>query len=190
MAYFLTVIGGLAFGAADQYLGSRSSAGPWTVAVSQMSALWLLLGFVAGMTQDRARRAMVLGLIVTLPALLGYFVMTCSPVENVPLQRFSMCLHNVAFTGYNPLWIAGGIIFGPLFGLLGHRWRVARSWVAAVVVTATLCLEPLAQSLMGQPVHAPLVGKAEVLIGVVAAIYFAISVASFRRSGEPIPRPG
>jgi hypothetical protein len=66
VAYFVAAAVGLAFGAADQYLGSRSALGPWAWTVSGMSAPWLVLPFVVGMTQERGRRAMALGLVVTL----------------------------------------------------------------------------------------------------------------------------
>jgi hypothetical protein len=65
MAYFVVVIAGLAFGMADQYLGSRSALGAWAATASVVSAPWLLLAFIAGMTQERARRAMTLGFVVT-----------------------------------------------------------------------------------------------------------------------------
>src|SRR5437899_12390930 len=86
VAFLLTAVIGLLFGAGDQYLGSLRSMvalGPWTVSVSQMSALWLLLPFAFGCTQDRPRRAMVVGLLVTVSALVGYFAMTRSPLEGV-----------------------------------------------------------------------------------------------------------
>ena len=91
MAYLVAVIVGLAFGAADQYLGSMSWLGPWASTAAQMSAPWLILPFVVGITQQRARRAAALGLVVTVSALLGYFAMTYSPMEIHPwtLSRFS-----------------------------------------------------------------------------------------------------
>src|SRR5205823_4526706 len=126
------------------YLGSRSALGGWAAAVSGLSAPWLVLPFLAGMTQERARRAMILGLVVTLSALAGYFAMTYSPVENVPIAGFLPGVVAMTTSGYNPLWILGGILTGPLYGLLGQRWRVGRSWVSAVLVTVVLTMEPLA----------------------------------------------
>ena len=61
MAYLVAVILGLAFGAGDQYLGTLSWVGPWTATAAQVSAPWLILPFVAGLTQERTRRAGVLG---------------------------------------------------------------------------------------------------------------------------------
>src|SRR3989442_3790989 len=129
VAYLVAIVAGLAVGAADQCLGSRSALGAWAASVSGLSAPWLVLPFVAGMTQDRGRRAVALGLVVTASALVGYFAMTYSPMENVPLERFSSGVLAMARSGYNPLWIVGGMVIGPLHGLLGQRWRVARSWI-------------------------------------------------------------
>ena len=91
MGYLIAILGGFAFGAGDQYLGSLTAGsvlGTWTWTVSGMSAPWLVLPFVAGMTQERARRAMALGLVATMAALAGYFAMSHSPLEGVPLDQF------------------------------------------------------------------------------------------------------
>ncbi len=90
MAFLLVALIGFAFGAADQYLGSLRplvALGPWTTAVSGMSAPWLVLPFLAGCSQVLPRRAMAAGLVATQAALFGYFVMTLSPVEGVALAK-------------------------------------------------------------------------------------------------------
>jgi hypothetical protein len=131
---------------------------------------------------------MAVGLVAIAGAFIGYFVTTCSPIEGVPFARFSTCVPNVAFTGYNPLWIAGGILFGPLYGLLGHRWRVARSWLGPALVAGTLCLEPLARVVAGMLSPPTLVWKVETVIGVIVAIAFALMI--FRRTRGVVPRAG
>src|SRR5918996_5213729 len=74
MVYVVAAIAGLAFGMADQYLGSLSSRiGGWAAAVSQLAAPWMVLPFLAGMTQNRARRAMAGGGGGTGARVLGYF---------------------------------------------------------------------------------------------------------------------
>ena len=86
MAFVAMVIGGLVFGAGDQYLGTVHAAnamGWWTISVSVLSAPWLILPFIVGSTQRRPHRAAVAGLVVTLSALAGYFAMTLSPMEGV-----------------------------------------------------------------------------------------------------------
>ena len=73
VAYLVAVVLGLAFGAADQQLGTLTAElGPWTSTAAQVSAPWLILPFLFGTTQERAQRAAVLGLVVTGSALVGY----------------------------------------------------------------------------------------------------------------------
>jgi len=169
VAYVIAALAGFVFGAADQYLGSRESLGAWAWTLSGMSAPWLVLPFLAGLTQERGRCAMSLGVIATFTALAGYFVLTCSPMENVALERFSSCFQNMATSGYNPLWILGAAIFGPLGGLLGQRWRVNRSWTSVAFVACALCLEPAARLVVGSLAPVPVVWWTEVSVGILVA---------------------
>ena len=47
-------------------------------------------------------------------------------------------------------WVVAGLVTGPLYGLLGQRWHVRRSWISAVLVTGALLLEPVAREAVGQ----------------------------------------
>jgi hypothetical protein len=176
MVYVVAIVAGLFFGAADQYLGTLAAGsvlGTWSWTVSGMSAPWLILPFVAGTTQDRPRRAMAIGLVVTLSALVGYFAMSNSPMESIPLADFGRGVARMVASGQNALWVAAGLITGPLFGFLGHRWRVARSWVSAASIAVVLCLEPVARHAAGMVSNHPTVWAAEVVIGVGAGLVFA-----------------
>ena len=186
MTIIITALCAFAFGAADQYLGSRSALGPWASSASLMSAPWLLVAFVAGLTQDRPRRAMVLGLLATVAALVGYFAMTYSPLEIHPwsLERFTTGVVAIASTGYNPAYILTGLMTGPLFGLLGQRWRVHRSWVSAAIVAGVLCLEPVALLLTGQlSYRSTAVWRVELAAGTVAAVLFALAIRARKQRG-------
>jgi len=183
VAYVLAALSGLAFGAGDQYLGSMSWLGPWTSTTAQVSAPWLVLPFVVGMTQARSRRAMVLGLVTTLAALFGYFAMTYSPMQIHPwsFSRFTTGIAAVAASGYNPIFIVGGMVTGPLFGFLGQRWRARRWWVSAALVAGAFFLEPIARWLTGQlPYSAPSVWGVEVALGAVITLAFVIRRRSVR----------
>jgi hypothetical protein len=186
MAFVIAVVAGIVFGAVDQFLGTLHF-GPWGWTVSGMSAPWLILPFLAGMTQERRRRAMALGLVVTMAALAGYFAMSHSPMEGVPIDRFWGRVVTMVSTGYNLLWIVGGIVTGPLYGFLGHRWRVARSWISAALVTSALCLEPLARKVAGMLSGPPLVWGSEVVLGTAVAVVFAFMIATSRRAREAVP---
>jgi hypothetical protein len=184
MAFLFAALLGLAFGAADQQLGTLTAElGPWTSTAAQMSAPWLVLPFLIGLTQPDARRAAVLGLVVTASALVGYFAMTYSPLEIHPwtFDRFTSGFVSLTTSGYNPLYVLGGLVTGPLFGWLGQRWRLRRSWVSAALVTGALCLEPLARSASGQLMPPAPVWVAEVVFGIVVAALFAYALMAQRR---------
>ena len=180
MVYLAAVAFGLVFGGADQYLGSRVTLGPWAYSVSAMSAPWLALPFVFGSAQRDRRRAIVVGLTVTVAALAGYFALTLSPWEGVPLGRFPGDL--VALAHSNLRNIVGGLITGPLFGGLGWRWRTTRSWASAGLLAAAFCLEPVARLAAGQLSSPAAVWGVEVLLGAVLAGYFAVAGAGRHKS--------
>lgn len=192
MAYLVAVVVGLAFGAGVQYLGTLTAGsilGTWAWTVSGMSAPWLVFPFVVGMTQKRERRAMALGLVSTMAALAGYFAMTHSPMEGAPIEDFPRRFLVMVRTGYNPLWIVGGLVTGPLYGLLGQRWRVARSWTSAALVTFALCLEPLARGVVGMLTPHPFVWWVEIATGVVVGVSFVVVIVTSRRSRETVFPP-
>ncbi|MEP6477298.1 MAG: hypothetical protein ABJC60_08500 [Actinomycetota bacterium] len=116
--------------------------------------------------------------------------MTYSPMEVHPwsLDRFTTGVVAIATSGYNQAYILGGMATGPLFGLLGQRWRVHRSWVSAALVAGALCLEPLARWATGQrPYAAPSVWGVEVAVGAVAAALFTFAILASRRATTLVP---
>jgi hypothetical protein len=187
VAYALAIVAGLLFGAGDQYLGTLTAGsllGTWTWTVSGMSAPWLVLPFVTGLSQRDGRRAAVLGMVATLAALVGYFAMAQSPFEGARLDEFWPRVVRMVSTGYNPLWIVGGLLTGPLYGLLGHRWRSKRWWVSAAAVAVALCLEPLARAATGMLSGPPVVWASEIAIGAIAGLGFGLVIAGARQA-EP-----
>jgi Family of unknown function (DUF6518) len=177
MAAVIALILSLLFGAGDQYLGSISAWLPWSADISLLSAPWLLLPFAAGCTQRDPRRAALLGLACTYAALVGYGVMTLSPLENAhPTLRAIQ-----GFVASESHIFLGGIVTGPLFGRLGREWRVRRAGVGALVTAAALGLEPLARSHTPDAIRSHAVWLGEVGAGIALALY-AVSV---RRRARP-----
>ena len=178
--FVAAVVVGFAFGAADQYLGSRSATlGPWVVAVSLASAPWLVLPFAFGCSQVRARRAMALGLVVTMAALVGYCTLMWSPFEGVAVSQALPELPTLLRSQW--LNFCGGLVSGPLFGLLGQRWRAGRSWLGTALVAGALCLEPLARWLTGRLLPPSSVWAVEVAAGVVLALGFVLASVARKR---------
>jgi hypothetical protein len=137
----IALIASAAFGAGDQYLGSLSWAGGWGADVSVLSAPWLAIAFAAGATQREARRAALLGLACTFAAILGYFLLTDSPLEGA---HYSLAGAR-GFVISDPALFVGGLLTGPIFGWLGQRWRTTGALAGALILAAALCLEPLAR---------------------------------------------
>lgn len=185
MGVVLALVLAAAFGAGDQYLGSLS-AHPWAADVSLLSAPWLLLAFVAGATQRTPGRAVRLGLACTFAAIVGYFLMTDSPLENA---HYSLAGAR-GFVISDPALFAGGLLTGPLFGWFGHRWRTQRALLGALVSAAALCLEPLVRRappgtirLLGRDyfVTTPIGSHSVVVAEVAAGLVMAASVLAYRR---------
>ena len=165
------------FGAVDQYVGSLS-AHPWGADVSGLSAPWLVLPSALGASQRTARRAALLGLASTMLALVGYMLMTFSPVENAHLTTSGV----LGFLrGGNVRWFAAGVVTGPLFAWLGYRWRFRRSAIAGLAVAAVLCLEPWARQAYGNVIRSSWVTAAEGAAGGAFAVLVAVRSSLGRR---------
>jgi hypothetical protein len=183
VAFLVAIIAGLGFGAGDQYLGSLP--GNWTVTASLLSAPWLVLPFVFGCYQLRARRAAIVGLTVTMAALGGYFLMIMGPFEGGRSSFDPREIRGVLLS--NLVNIVGGLVTGPLYGFLGQRWQTRRAWISAALVSGALCLEPFAESAMGRSFgsQSKVVWIVEATAGILIAGYFLASGIIFRRMPQP-----
>lgn len=172
VAWLAVILGGMAFGAGDQYLGTVHAAnalGWWTVSVSLLSSPWLVLPFFVGWKQSTARRAAAAGLVVTAAALAGYFVMTLSPVEGA---RFTIRGFG-DLVGSQDANVVAGTVVGPLCGWLGYRWRTRRWWPSALLIVGSVCLEPVVVAATGRDIgRSGVVWTFEILIGVALGVWF------------------
>jgi len=181
MVVALALVLSAAFGAGDQYLGSLTGSGHvwaagWSSDISLLSAPWLVLPFVAGATQREPRRAALLGLACTYAALLGYGLMTLSPIEHA---HITVATVRGFFISERSVLI-GGIVTGPLFGWFGQQWRTKRAVAGALITAAALCLEPLARRATIDPIQYRDVWLAEVTAG----LAFAAAVLVHRFSAR------
>lgn len=172
MIFAVAIVIGALFGGSDQYLGSIASL-PWASGISLLSAPWLVLPFCFGCTQRDPRRAVVVGVVATYSALVGYGVMTLSPLEGVHLSHDGGAM--TAFIHSEWRVILGGLVTGPLYGYVGLRWRRRRAWTSAALVAGALCVEPLAREMTGGIWSSPSVWVGEILVGVASATYFGLA---------------
>jgi hypothetical protein len=183
MVVALALLLSAAFGAGDQYFGSAVHG--WGPDVASLSAPWLLLAFLGGSTQRNPKRAALLGLGCIFAALVGYLLLTDSPLEGA---RYSLANTHGFFVS-NALVVVGGLVTGPLFGWFGQQWRTRRAIVGALVTAAALCLEPLARRAAVRPIHMlghgyavtnPIDSHSVVLAEVAAGLAFAAAVLARR----------
>jgi hypothetical protein len=183
MIVALALVLSAAFGAGDQYLGSLPGSGHfwatgWSTDISLLSAPWLVLPFVAGATQKVPRRAALLGLACTYAALLGYGLMTLSPIEHAHLTVATV---RGFFISERSVLI-GGIVTGPLFGWFGQQWRTRRAITGALVTAAALCLEPFVRRATIDPIGRRDVWLTEVAVGLAFAA--AVIVGRYSRQSQ------
>jgi hypothetical protein len=161
-------------------------------AVGNISALWLLVPFVAGAAADSRRPVVgaLFGLLATLAALTGFYFAESFVLD---LGQHSW-LTDLSLTMGTVLYYAErGLVTGPLFGALGLWWRQRRSVVAAGLIAAVFILEPAAWWLYGiqigggaaYPVPGyPVIWLGEIAIGVVG---FVLLRHLARRLAVPAP---
>jgi Family of unknown function (DUF6518) len=117
-------------------------------AVGNISALWLLLPFLAGAAAESHRPIVgaLFGLVATLAALTGFYFAESFVLD---LGQHSWLTDLSLTMGTIRYYAEAGIVTGPLFGALGLWWRHRRSVVAASLIAAAFVLEPAAWWLYG-----------------------------------------
>jgi len=162
-------------------------------AVGNISALWLLLPFLAGAAANSHRLVIgaLFGLVATLAALTGFYFAESFVLD---LGQHSW-LTDLSLTMGTVLYYAErGLVTGPLFGAVGLWWRQRQSVVAAGLIAAAFVLEPAAWWLYGMqigggaayPVPAyPALWLAEITIGVAG---FVLLRQVARRPADPAER--
>jgi Family of unknown function (DUF6518) len=147
MRVAVAVLLSAAFGAGDQYFGSVVHQ--WGPDVASLSAPWLLLAFLAGCSQRTPRRAALLGLACTFAALVGYYLLTDSPLEGA---QYTLANAHGFFIS-NAAVVLGSFFTGPIFGWFGYRWRTRRELAGALAAAVAFCLEPLIRHSAMSPIH-------------------------------------
>jgi hypothetical protein len=159
-------------------------------AVGNISALWLLVPFLAGAAASGRRVILgaLYGLAATLSALTGFYFAESFVLDLGPhswLTDLSLTMGTVVYYGER------GLVTGPVFGALGLWWRQRHSAVAATLMAAVFVLEPLAWWLYGlrigggaaYPVPGyPALWLSEIAVGIAG---FLLLRRLARQRGEP-----
>jgi hypothetical protein len=124
---------------------------------------------------------MALGVLSTLAALGGYWLMTLSPLEGASVTLRS--IRGLVIS--QSVLIVGAFLTGPLFGWLGNRWRTDRWRLGALALTASVCLEPLAHAAVGSAIRSPGIWAGEVAAGLLMAVYVLAEIRFRRCAASP-----
>lgn len=177
MFLLLVVVFGACFGAGDQALGAFVRE-PWAWQVAQVSAPWLVVPFLLGARESRPVRATLTGAVFSVTAIAAYVAMILSPIEGVSLAHAVRVLPDTVSAQWP--WLLGALTVAPLYGFLGYWWRTRRSVAVALVLPATLVLEPLARWAASRSLPDPSIGRVEVGVGVAVTVAMGVARARAR----------
>ncbi len=107
--------------------------------VGNLSTPWLLVAFLAGAQSSRIGRGALIGLAATMVALFGFYALTSVPVN---LGGHTFIGDLVRELRANRIYLAGGLVSGPIFGALGAWWAQRGTLPASLVAGALLIAEP------------------------------------------------
>jgi hypothetical protein len=149
--FALVLVGAFAFGLVAAWAKGQDTDGVSTISqlrstLGNLSTPWLLVAFIAGTQSPRLRSGALLGLLATMVALVGFYVLTTLVVDlggHGFLDDFRKEL------SANRAYLEGGLVTGPLFGALGAWWRQTRSLRSSVLAGALMMAEPLVLVLVG-----------------------------------------
>jgi hypothetical protein len=102
--------------------------------------------------------------------------MTLSPVEQAKVSLTG----TLGLLRWQIRWFALGAVTAPLLGWLGWRWRAGGLSWPLIVPAAALVLEPLARTMIAQPIRSPQVRWAEILAGA-AVLCLMLATRATRR---------
>jgi hypothetical protein len=151
--------------------------------LGNLSAPWVLVPFVAGARFRRIWRGALVGVAVTLAALVGFYAAEAAILDLGPHPWYVDLRLTLRWNVYDTF----GIFSGILYGALGALWSARRSRGAAAMVGLAFAAEPLLVLLLargglwggGWMLHHRWVWIGEVAAGA-AAIWYALRPAAAR----------
>jgi hypothetical protein len=112
--------------------------------VGNLSAPWLLVPFVASAVASNGRipRAVIVGTVASLLALLGFYVANSFVLQLGPHSWIEDV--RLAVSG-GRRWYVLALVSGPFFGALGGLWRRSHHQILGVCAFAVLIAEPIVE---------------------------------------------
>lgn len=132
------LIAGVAFGASVAVVKGQDVDA--RAALGNTSAPWVVVPFLAGMRYRRFWHGALVGVAITMAALLGFYVAEAAVLDLGP-HPWYVDLRLTA--GHVYVYEKFGVLSGALYGALGALWASRRSRVAGVALGLAFVAEPL-----------------------------------------------
>ena len=162
--------------------------------IGNLSAPWLVVAFLAGTCATRSAWGAGLGLVATLSALLGFYVLTSLVVD---LGGYGLPETFARELWANRLYFVSGAVSGPLFGALADWRQPPFALRASVLAGALMVGEPIVMTIIGLQSRVTLVGSnaissgvyiAEIAVGLVT-LFVALDFWGLARATDSRQRP-
>jgi len=181
------VAGGLGYGYLTAHIPSPRDMGVFWV--SNLSAPWLALAFLAGWPHRSRLWAALAGSCADLACVVGFYAqffsfgdpdrLGLSPAAPLAVRLAAGLGHWLSFAAP---WLLAAVLAGALFGYLGACWGRSRTPLAGLLLAGAFVFEFAAWYLYNGGLWPPhVVWLAEVLLGVL--LLAAVLTASRRRRG-------
>jgi hypothetical protein len=182
------VAGGLAYGYLIAHIPSPRDAGVFWV--SNLSAPWLALAFLAGWPQRSRPWGALAGCCADVACVVGFYAQFFTFGDSgrlglwptTPLaQRLAADLGG--WVSFAAPWLLAGVLAGAVFGCLGACWGKSRSPVAGLVLAAAFVFESAAWFLHNHALWPPhSIWIAEVCFGVLLLAWVVAATQRRRRA--------
>ena len=178
------VAGGLAYGYLTALIPSPRDAGVFWV--SNLSAPWLALAFLAGWPQRSPLWGALAGACADIACIVGFYAQFFSFGDPNRLglpPRTPLAERLVADLGgwvsFAAPWLLAGVLAGAVFGALGAYWGKSRTPAAGVLLAAAFIFESAAWHLYNRALWPPYpIWFAEIFFG---TLLLALVLAAARR---------
>lgn len=146
----LVIVAAAAFGLFAAWAKGPATDGMHAVSharavLGNLSAPWVLVGFLAGLQSRRIWLAALLGLFATMVALIAFYLLTNALID---LARGGYLANLRQELSANIAYLEAGLVSGLLFGALGGWWSRFRPARTSVLIGGVLMLEPIVLLLM------------------------------------------
>ena len=182
---------GFLYGWATSYIPAPHDVSAFWV--GNLCAPWLVIAFLAGLTQTSWPWSLAAGVATDVACVFGFYFRTLDHLHAgwsddpnaAPPSALVQIQH---FLSVNEQWFAAALVAGALYGALGQLWRRTRSLAAGLAVAAGFFAEPALWPLYNGFYKGPwFLWAAEIVVGF--AVFAGFTIVSRRAKTRSLDIP-